>query len=207
MITLLIIAITSIVSIIAFQRHDIFHRFQFNPYAVKHNNEWSRFFLHGLLHADWMHLFFNMLVLFFFGGNVESAFQANFGAKGILYFILLYIGGILFSSLTTYKKHQDNIYYNSVGASGAVSSVLFASVLIFPLADICLWGILCLPGIIWGIAYLVYSYSMAQKAADNINHDAHFMGALFGLAFTIAIRPTFALEFYYQIITYLDRFF
>jgi membrane associated rhomboid family serine protease len=206
MVTILIIAITSIVSIIAFQRHDIFQRFQFNPYAVKHHHEWSRFFLHGLLHADWMHLIFNMLVLFFFGGNVENAFEAYFGAKGILYFVLLYIGGILFSSLTTYKKEQDNVYYNSVGASGAVSSILFASVLIYPLADICLYGVICFPGIIWAIIYLIYSYSMAKKSTDNINHDAHFMGALFGIAFTIAIRPRFALEFYDQILFYLERF-
>ncbi|MBA3898866.1 MAG: rhomboid family intramembrane serine protease [Bacteroidetes bacterium] len=207
MLTIIIIAITSIVSIIAFQRHDIFQKLQFNPYAVKHNNEWSRFLLHAFLHADWMHLIFNMLVLFFFGGHIENAFEYHFGARGILYFIMLYIGGILFSSLTTYKKHQDNIYYNSVGASGAVSAVLFSFVVIFPVEPICLWGVLCLPGLIWGIIYLVYSYTMAKKASDNINHDAHFMGALFGIAFTIAIRPTFAVEFYQQILMYLDRFF
>jgi membrane associated rhomboid family serine protease len=204
MVTLIIIAITAIVSIIAFQKHDVFYKLQFNPYAVKHNNEWGRFLLHALIHADWMHLFFNMLVLYFFGRHVEDAYLSVFGVKGILYFILLYIGGVLFSSLTTYKKHQDNIYYNSVGASGAVSAVLFAFIIIYPMQDICLWAVLCLPGIIWGAVYLIYSYSMAKKATDNINHDAHFWGMLYGIAFTIAIKPSFAVNFYYQIIAYLS---
>ena len=193
--TLSIIIITSLISIIAFQKLDIMNRYQFNPYAVKHNNEWIRFFSHALLHADWVHLIFNMLVLYFFGSIVESYFKYYFEVKGILYFLLLYIGGGIFAVLPTYRKHQDDIYYNSVGASGAVSAILFASVLLDPVKQICLYGILCLPGLIWALIYLGYSYYMGRKGQDNINHDAHFWGAIFGIVFTIAIRPTFAVEF------------
>ncbi len=178
------------------------YKYQFNPYAVKNNKEWVRFFSHAFLHVDWMHLIFNMLVLYFFGRNLETYFEYYFGAKGILYFILLYVGGIIFAVLPTYKKHQNDIYYNSVGASGAVSAVLFSGILLDPLNKICLYGILCFPGIIWAIIYLGYSIYMGKKGQDNINHDAHLWGALFGVFFTIALRPTFALEFIDKIINY-----
>jgi membrane associated rhomboid family serine protease len=204
MITLVIIVITAIVSILAFQRNDIFYRFQFNPYNVKHSNEIIRFFSHALLHADWIHLIFNMLVLWFFGGVVEKYFEIYFGAKGMLYFILLYIGGVIFAVLPTYKKHQNDIYYNSVGASGAVSAVLFASVILDPLRSICLYGILCFPGIIWAVLYLGYSYYMAKKGQDNINHDAHFWGAVFGIVFTIIIKPVLALYFIERLLSFFN---
>jgi membrane associated rhomboid family serine protease len=194
-VTLIIIIVTSLVSILAFQRDDIFSKYQFNPYVAKSNNEWIRFFSHALIHANWMHLIFNMLILFFLGSHVERYFIYFFDAKGILYFVLLYIGGILFAVLPTYKKYQEDPYYNSVGASGAVSAVLFAFVVIDPVNSLCLYGVLCLPGIVWGVVYLVYSYYMSHKGDDNINHDAHFWGAVFGIVFTLAIRPSFALEF------------
>ncbi|HET6243437.1 MAG TPA: rhomboid family intramembrane serine protease [Bacteroidia bacterium] len=201
--TLIIIIITALVSIIAFQKHDIMYKYQFNPYFVKNNNEWIRFFSHALLHADWMHLIFNMLVLYFFGSVVESYFDLYFGDKGILYFLLLYIGGIIFAVLPTYRKHQNDIYYNSVGASGAVSAVLFSSVLLDPVRDLCLYGVLCFPGIIWALIYLGYSFYMGRRGKDNINHDAHFWGAIFGIVFTIAIRPSFAVEFLDKIANFI----
>ena len=197
--TLIIIIITSLVSIIAFQRPEIMHRFQFNAYSAKHNKEWIRFFSHALLHADWVHLLMNMLVLYFFGDLVEIYFEHYFGVKGMLYFGLLYLGGIIFAVLPTYKKHQDDIWYNSVGTSGAVSAVLFSSVILNPLNSICLYGILCLPGVVWAIIYLVYSFYMSKKATDNINHDAHMGGAIFGIVFTIVLKPSFGLLFIEQI--------
>jgi membrane associated rhomboid family serine protease len=197
--TLIIIVITALVSILAFQKHDVFYKLQFNPYNVKHSNEWYRFFSHALLHADWMHLFFNMLVLYFFGSRVEVFYDYYFEEKSVLYFLLLYIGGIIFAVLPTYRKHHNDVYYNSVGASGAVSAVLFSSVLLNPVTPICLWGVLCFPGIVWALIYLGYSYYMGKKGQDNINHDAHFWGAVFGIVFTIAIRPAFALEFIYRL--------
>jgi membrane associated rhomboid family serine protease len=200
MITTIIIIVTAIVSVIAFQSTDTFRKMVFNAYMIKSENQWYRFFSHAFIHADWMHLIFNMLVLYFFGRYVELVFQAHFQEKGILYFLLLYIGGFLFASLPSYKKHNENIYFNAVGASGAVSAVLFAGVVLNPLNNICLWFVLCFPGIIWAIIYLVYSYYMSKKGGDNINHDAHLWGAVYGVLFTIVIRPEFALEFLYKIL-------
>ena len=198
--TLIIIIITSLFSIIGFQGSDMMYRFQFNAYSVKHNKEWIRFFSHALLHADWVHLLMNMLVLYFFGDLVEMYFEYYFGTKGMLYFGLLYVGGIIFAVLPSYKKHQDDVWYNSVGASGAVSAVLFSSVILDPLNSICLYGILCLPGVVWAIIYLAYSFYMSKKATDNINHDAHLWGAIFGIVFTIVIKPALGLLFIERII-------
>ena len=198
-ITLLIIIITLAVSIPAFKNQQLFYRLDFSPYAVENNKEWYRFITHAFLHADWMHLILNMLVLFFFGDATQSYFEAYAGAKGIFYFILLYVGGIAFAVLPTYKKHKNNPNYHSGGASGAVSAVLFSSVIFSPGTSICLWGVLCLPGIIWAVIYLIYSYSQAKKGGDYINHDAHFWGAVYGIVFTFLSIPQSITSFFDQI--------
>jgi len=196
-----IIIFTCIFSISAINNHSIFNKFQFNPYQTKEKKEWYRFLSHAFLHADYMHLLVNMFVLFFFGRNVELYFNHFFAEKGIFYFIGLYIGGILFSVLPTYQKHQNDSWYNSVGASGAVSAIVFSSIIFDPFNKICLYGLLCFPGILWGIFYLGYSYYMGKKGGDNINHDAHLGGAIFGVLFTLAAKPQLALDFLNQIIT------
>ena len=196
MLTLLIIVITSIISIIAFSNPGFFYRFDFQPYRVKENNEWWRFITHAFLHGDWMHLIINMFVLFFFGSAVESYLDHYLGDKGWFFFLLIYFGGLAFAVLPTLKKHSHNPNYHSVGASGAVSAVLFSSVIFSPATSICLYGILCLPGIVWAVVYLGYSYYMSKKEGDFINHDAHFWGAIFGVAFTfIAVPASFAAFF------------
>jgi membrane associated rhomboid family serine protease len=193
--TLYIIIFTVIISVIAFSKHELFYKFQFNAYQIKYDKQYHRFITHGFIHADWIHLLMNMFVLFFFGSAVEEYFAFLFQEKGAFYFILLYTGGILFAALPSYKRHQEHSYYNSVGASGAVSAVVFSSVIFDPVRSICLYGVLCFPGILWAVAYLVYSYYKGKKENDFINHDAHFWGAVFGALFTIALKPSLALHF------------
>ena len=188
--TTLIIIATCIFSFLGFKRIEIMNKYQFNPYDVKNKKEFIRFISHGFLHADWMHLFFNMFVLYNFGQAVEQDFNYIFGDKGYLYFGLLYFGGIIFSVLPTYKKHQDDYYYNAVGASGAVSAVMFSFILFNPFQELCLYGILCFKGIWWALAYLTYSYYKGKRPDDNINHEAHFWGAIFGVIFTIISSPS-----------------
>jgi membrane associated rhomboid family serine protease len=195
-----IIAVTTIISLLAFYNHEIFDRLKFNAYAIKHQGQGWRFFSYGLVHADFFHLFVNMFVLYSFGKVVTDAFLFYFGAKGYLFYLLLYIGGIIFSVLYDFGKHKDNMYYNAVGASGAVSAVLFASILIYPTGKLIIFPIpFPMPAIVFGVFYLIYSAVMARKAKDNIGHNAHFLGAVFGLAFSIAIKPALVLSFIEQL--------
>lgn len=191
--TLLIIAITSVISIIAFNRRDIFNKLQLNPYAVYHKKEWYRILSHGFLHADWVHLFVNMFVLYSFGSAVESIFK-QLAANGIiqspvLVYLILYFGSMIFATVTTIAKHRDNEWYNSIGASGAVSAVVFTSIFFQPLANLYFFAVIPIPGIVFGALYLGYSHYMSRKGDDNINHDAHFIGALFGFIFPLFLDP------------------
>ncbi len=201
--TLLVIIFTCIISIAAFNNREIMSRFQLNPYSVIHRGEWFRVITHGFLHADYMHLFVNMFVLFMFGNAVEEYFRAYFREKAILYLTLMYFGAIMFSVIYTLQKHKNDMWYNGVGASGAVSAILFSSVLFQPLTSLCLYGLLCLPGFIWAIVYVVYSYYMGRKGIGNVNHDAHLYGALFGIAFTLMLRPSTAIEFFNKVMNWL----
>ncbi|MAZ93346.1 MAG: rhomboid family intramembrane serine protease [Lentimicrobiaceae bacterium] len=188
--TYLIIFITAIVSIGAFNNPELFNRLKFNAYQIKHSNEKWRFLSYGLVHSGWIHLLINMYVFYSFGGVVEQYFSISFGTIGMLYYVLLYVGGILFSTLFDFGKHKDDIYYNAVGASGAVSAVVFSSILVYPAGSIFLFPIpFPLPSWVFGIAYLIYSAYMGKKGVDNIGHFAHFWGAIFGLVLTIILVP------------------
>jgi membrane associated rhomboid family serine protease len=137
-----------------------------------------------------------MFVLWSFGTMVESLFANNFGNLSSLYFLVLYIGGVAFSTLPSYGKHKNHDFYNAVGASGAVSAVLFSSILMYPEGSVVfIFFPVPIPAWIFGILYLIYSAYMSRKGNDNIGHDAHFWGAVFGLAFTILLRPAFVSEF------------
>lgn len=194
-------AITALVSYKAFQDSSLKWRFMFNAYEIKRKKEWYRFFSHGLIHADWVHLGLNIYVLYLFGGKVEHEFIKEFGmVRGIVNYLLLYIGGLAVSSFYSYAKHQDNPNYNSLGASGAVSAVVFASIALFPMDKL---GIILIPfyipGVIFGALYLLYSNYMAKKQMDNIGHDAHFWGALFGFVITFVFNPSLLSSFVNQI--------
>ncbi len=200
MLTLFLVAVTVLVSAVCFSNQELFYRLLFNPYSIFERKQWYRFFTHGFVHANWMHLLVNMLVFFFFGDHVHQYFLYFLGAKGHLFFLLLYIGGIGFAVLPSYRKHRDNYLYNGVGASGAVAAILFSSIVFDPASKICLYGVLCLPGIVWGIAYLAYEYYMGKKGNTNINHDAHFFGAVYGVVFTLISVPDSAVLFYNRLL-------
>ncbi len=189
-VTIIIIAITVLVSLLAFNNHEIFRRLAFNAYDIKYFKNSYRFLSYALIHADWIHLFINMMVLYSFGRIVEQYYEMLFGVKGILYFILLYVGGTALSTLPSYGKHKDDYSYTAVGASGAVSAVLFTYILFDPLGKLTLFPIpIGIPAIIFGVLYLIYSAYMGKKNIDNVGHDAHFWGAIFGFVFTIVLKP------------------
>ena len=140
-----------------------------------------------------------MLSLYFFGTAIERQFQGLFGQAGSLYFIALYLLAIVVSDIPTYFKHKDNVGYNSLGASGGVSAVIFAFIIFEPLADICIYFALCLPGFILGALYIIFSWYQGRRSNDNINHEAHLYGALFGLIFCVIVAPSSIGNFFDQI--------
>lgn len=198
--TTILIGITAITSILAFNRYEMLDRWMFMPYRIRHRGEWDRFILSGFIHKDYVHLLFNMFTFYFFGRVVELFLGYTFGplVGGIL-FVTFYLLGIIISDIPTYRKHQDDSYYRALGASGGTSATVFASIVIMPLSDICLFGIICLPGFILGILFLIYSYYQGKKGQDNINHDAHLYGAIFGIVSILIISPNSGLRFVEQI--------
>ena len=201
--TIIIIITTAIISILAFQRRDIFDELLLNPYHTFHKKQWHRMVTHGFVHAGGWHLAINMLVLLSFGRSLESTFQQLVAAGWIkninLNYSLLYIGGIVISSLLTLFKHKDNPSYNSVGASGAVSAVVFTSIFFDPWGQIYLFGLIEIKSIIAGAAFLVYSYIMGRKGDGFINHDAHLLGAIYGFLFPVLVNHKMLEVFIYQL--------
>lgn len=191
MVAIIIIVVTCLVSIPAFSNKDFFYRFDFAPYSIEERKEYYRFVTHAFLHGDWTHLFFNMFVLYTFGSVLQSYFELYLGSKGIFYFILLYFGGIVFAILPTFRKHKNNPSYHSIGASGAVSAVLFSYIIFSPMAELRLmiFPFFPIPAIVLGVAYLAYEQYQSKRNSSNINHDAHITGALFGIAFTLITVP------------------
>ncbi|WP_153798694.1 rhomboid family intramembrane serine protease [Foetidibacter luteolus] len=184
--TLIIIIITCIISFMAFSNHKIIDDLTFYPPAIRYRNQWYRFITCGFIHADTPHLAFNMLSLYFFGEGVEASFDEFFGERSKALFIGLYLLALVVCLIPTYFKNIDNSYYTSLGASGAVSAVVFTSVFIHPLY---LYGFFIIPpiipGYIFGPIYLIGSSYMAKRGGDHINHSAHFWGAVFGVVYLI----------------------
>jgi membrane associated rhomboid family serine protease len=187
--TIILIAITVAVSYAAFKSPKLMDQLQFNASKIYYKKEYHRLITHAFIHANWEHLFVNMIVLFSFGQAIEQYFKFYFGNNAILDYVLLYFGGILVSNIYALIKHRNNFFYNSVGASGAVSAILFAAIFFDPWNKIYFFGILPIPGIVFAALYLVYSYQMSMKQKDNVAHDAHFLGALFGFIFPILLNP------------------
>ena len=199
--TLPIILVTSVISILTFNRSELMARYQFNAYMIKHRNQWYRFITHAFLHADWMHLIVNMLVLYSFGQFVEMNLAFRFGDLSPIIYLALYFGAVIVSSISTFQKHKDDHWYNAVGASGAVSAVMFSSVVFGPFMKIYLYGILPLPAILWAALYVAYSMYMGNRQSDNINHDAHLWGGFYGMLVTLILSPSTAQEFIHHIVS------
>ena len=197
MITLVIIAVTCIVSIIAFSKREMLNGMLFNAYLVYNQKTIYRLFSHGLIHGSWGHLFFNMLTLYFFGTNTELWFQEAWGKTiGAVLYVLMYVSAIAVSSLADLKKYRNEPRYNALGASGAVSAVLFASVLFDPMMGIYIYLIpIPIPGFVFAPLYLLYCWWMAKRNKDNIGHSAHFWGAVYGFVFPIICMPSLVNHF------------
>ncbi len=188
--TIILIVITSLVSLSAFNDGRVFQSLLFEPFVIRARGEWYRFITHAFIHANWPHLLVNMFVLYMFGRNVEMLYGMITGGSPVVPFLILYGGGILFSSLPSFKRYMLDPSYRAVGASGAVSAVLFAQILMLPTTSVYFFLIpFPIPAFVFGILYLFYSWYMDRKGGDNVAHDAHFYGALFGILYTAALDP------------------
>jgi membrane associated rhomboid family serine protease len=196
-ITLTIIVITCLVSVYGFSNSKIIDDFIFWPPAITNQKQYYRFVTCGFVHANYMHLAFNMFTLYFFGRAIEVYYMGELGLRHYT-FLILYLGALVVSVLPTYIKQRNNYNYRSLGASGAVCAVLFAFILLRPWQTILVLFI-PVPAIIYAVLFLAYSVYMSRKGGGYINHDAHFYGALFGVCFTIAVRPEVISIFWNQL--------
>lgn len=201
--TIVIIIITGAISIWGFSNEAIMKKLQLNPYQITHDNQLHRLITHGFIHADWIHLLVNMLVFFSFGSAIENRFDilAHKGIinNNILHFFILYFGGMVIATISTVIKHKNNPEYNAIGASGAVSAVVFTYIFFSPTNSLLLMGVIPIPAIIFGVLYLIYSQYMARRSGGNVNHDAHFIGAVFGFIYPILLKPNLIHYFINQI--------
>ncbi|MCP9749841.1 rhomboid family intramembrane serine protease [Ferruginibacter sp. HRS2-29] len=185
-ITFILIAINVIFSIIGFSNDSFVSKTILWPYGIKREKQYGRFITSGFLHADWGHLFFNMFTFFFFGQQVERVFT-YYGLGGKIAFILLYFLALIVSDLPSYFKNRDNPSYRALGASGAVSAVVFAGILFNPWGRLYIYAAIPISYTLFAVLYIVYCIYMSRRASDNVNHDAHLYGSLFGLLFTILL--------------------
>lgn len=198
--TLITIILTSLVSYYAWKNPEFMERNLFTPYVISRNGEYGRFLLSGFIHKDGTHLLFNMFTFYFFGSVVEQYLMYTFGqGMGALAFVAFYLLAIVIADIPTYLKEKNNPSYHALGASGGTSATVFASIVLMPLSDICIFGIFCLPGFILGILFLGYAYYKGKVGDDNINHDAHLFGAVFGIAVILLISPQNAIYFWEEI--------
>ena len=219
-VTTIIVAITVVVSFLAFNDKDLSYKLTLSPYSVKHHKRWWQVFTHGFIHADYMHLGLNMYVLYSFGGFVEGVlvegyynpsnevFIGGFGNVGYLYYFTLYVGGLLFATLPSLKKHGDNPGYLAVGASGAVSAIVFSSIILYPTGGMGLLFIpISIPSFIFGVLYLLAEHYMSKKGGTRIAHDAHIGGAFFGVIFTVLLDFQILTNFIYMINDWFSTIF
>lgn len=193
--TLLLIIITSGISILCFQNYDAKYKLIFSPTIIEGRKEWYRFFTSGLIHADWIHLGVNMFVLYSFGDAVERYFKFSFELP-MLKFMFMYFLTIVLANVKTFYKERYNDAYFSLGASGGVSGVVFSSIMFDPFSKIYLYAAIPIPGWMMGIGYLVLSQYLAKRGRDNINHDAHFWGAVVGAGYTLMLKPDLVLTWF-----------
>ena len=192
-ITLVIIAITTLISVLAFNSDRLRSDLIFYPPAISEQNQWYRFVTCGLIHANVPHLFFNMYTLYLFGNSVETDFVLLFGTMGKLLYVLMYVTALVACLLPTYFKHKDDAYYSSLGASGAIAAVVFAFIFLNPTVSMYLIFVpIPLPAFIFGLLYLVITSYLARRGGSHINHSAHLWGSLYGAFFLLVTGFTIA---------------
>ncbi len=188
--TVLIIIITVIASIMAFRNQQLMENLLFWPYRMWRSNEWHRLLSGGFIHADGGHLLFNMIALFSFGAYVEQTFIIVFERKGPFMYLFMYFAAIALADIINLFLRKNDAYYRSLGASGGVAAVIFASILFNPFGKIYIFFIpIGIPSFVFGPIYLLYCVYMAKRGRDNIGHLAHFTGSVFGFIFPILFEP------------------
>ena len=186
--TLLLVGVTVLVSWMAFNNRRLIERLLLWPPAIDRQHQYDRLLTHGFVHADWQHLLFNMITLFFFGRFAEQVISSMIGPVG---FVLFYLSAIVIAILPTYLRHRHDVQYRSLGASGAVSAVLFAFILVQPWSLIFVF-FLPVPAIVYGAFFVGYSIWMDRQGGDNTNHNAHLSGAIYGVLFMLLMEPRIA---------------
>jgi len=183
--TLLLVAVTAFVSWRAFHDRVLLDRLILWPPAIDRHRQYDRLLTHGFIHADMQHLLFNMITLFFFGRAIEPVFVERIGLVG---FVAFYLSAILVAIMPTFLKHRHDSGYRSLGASGAVSAVLFSYILFAPW-NLILVFFIPVPAIVYAVIYVGYSIWMDHHGKDNVNHSAHLWGAAYGVLFTVMMEP------------------
>ncbi len=200
-ITIAICIITGLISFQGFNKQSVVDSLKHYPVAEHSNKEYYRLLSSGFVHGGWLHLLINLFVLYQFGPIVEMVYQEIFGeVLGPIMFLLMYLLTIIVADLPTFFKHKNNPSYAAVGASGAVSGVVFIYIIFFPWAQLSLYGIIPFRAIVGGIGYLIYSSWASKNRNDGIDHSAHFYGAVFGVLLTIAFKPTILTHFINELV-------
>ncbi len=190
--TTAIVIITVVVSFLAWQNRLLMGRLIFDPISIVRYKQYDRFITHGFIHADSMHLLFNMFTLYSFGRAIEDFYIRRFGNFG---FVLFYLLAIVVAIIPSFLKNKNNSRYLSLGASGAVSAVIFAYILFAPWSMLYFFGILPIPAIVFAVLYVAYTTYADRRGTDNINHSAHLYGAIFGVLATIISEPSVVIHF------------
>jgi len=189
----LLLVIISLISLIAFRYPRLQDKLALSPYLIHKDGEYYRMFTNAFIHADYIHLGVNMIVLWSFGNSVEAIFKNLESYEYIrfpyLHLSILIILSILGSILSTIRKFRNNPEYSAVGASGMVSAIVFTHIFFQPMEKIYFYFAIPIPGIVFGILYLIYSSYMGRRKRDNINHDAHLWGAIIGFLYPLLMNP------------------
>ena len=200
-VNLLLIILTCLISIQAFNKHAFISELSHYPLRESRDRQYYRMFTAAFVHADFFHLFVNMFVLYGFGEYLESQFTIFYGSiLGPFFYLLFYIVIAGLANIPTFIKHRENYHYRSIGASGATSGIVFAYILFEPTSMLGLYAIIPVPAIIFGILYLFYSSYASRKGADNIDHDAHFYGAMTGFLLMLILKPMLLQHFFFEIV-------
>lgn len=189
----IIFALTIAISLFAFYNDDLYNKLILQPYNVSKGKYVYTLITSGFIHADWMHLIFNMMTFFFFAFQLEATI-------GHWQFGLLYMVSLVLSDLPSVAKHKKDFWYRSLGASGAISAVVFSYIMFNPFNSLYIMFLpIPIPAIVFGVLYLVYCSYASKKGIGNINHDAHFFGALSGVMITVLLVPQIVPVFFQQI--------